>query len=63
MSTVKNEVGVWTVGEVRTLRKLFSNRSNREVAMTLDRSPKSVERKAARLGLVKTKKYLRTLGR
>ena len=54
---------VWTNGEVRTLRKIFGNTSNRSVATALDRSPKAVERKASKLGLTKTKKYLRSLGR
>jgi len=53
----------WSVGEVRTLRKLFGNNSNREVAVALDRTPKAVERKASKLGLAKTKRYLRSLGR
>ena len=54
---------VWTVGEVRTLRKLFGNRPNGAVAVALDRTPKAVERKASKLGLSKTKKYLSSLGR
>lgn len=54
---------IWTKEEVRTLKSLFRNQSNFEVAQTLQRTPKSVERKASRLGLTKTKKYLRTLGR
>lgn len=53
----------WTREEIRTLRSLFRNRSNTEVANMLDRTPKAVERKAAKLGLTKTKKYLRSLGR
>lgn len=53
----------WTREEVKTLRQIFRNSSNVEVAKVLERSPKSVERKAARLNLKKTKKYLRKLGR
>ena len=53
----------WTVGDVRTLRKLFGNTPNKTVAVALDRTPKAVERKASKLGLAKTKKYLRSLGR
>jgi len=65
MSTRTNvKVGTeWTVGEVRTLRKLFGNNPNAQVAVALDRTPKAVERKASKLGLAKTKKYLRSLGR
>ena len=54
---------VWTTGEVRTLKKIFGNTSNQSVAVALDRTPKAVERKASKLGLTKTKKYLRSLGR
>ncbi len=54
---------VWSRDDVRTLRTLFRNNSNVEVAVVLERTSKSVERKAAKLGLTKTKKYLRTLGR
>jgi len=53
----------WTKEDVRILRNLFRNNSTFEVAVALDRTPKSVERKAAKLNLMKTKKYLRTLGR
>lgn len=53
----------WSVEEVRTLKQLFRNNPNAEVAVVLERSPKAVERKAAKLGLKKTKKYLKTLGR
>lgn len=53
----------WTREEVRTLRNLFRNNSNVKVATALNRTPKAVERKASKLGLTKTKKYLRNLGR
>lgn len=53
----------WTKDEVKTLKQVFRGNSTAEVAKMLQRTPKSVERKAARLGLKKTKKYLRTLGR
>jgi len=53
----------WSREEVRTLKSLFRNSSNAEVAVALSRTPKAVERKAAKLGLTKTKSYLRSLGR
>ena len=53
----------WTREEVRALRKLFRTNSNQAVANVLERTPKAVERKAAKLGLFKTKKYLRALNR
>ena len=64
MSTrAKRQGSEWTVSDVRVLRKNFGNNSNTEVAQMLQRTPKSVERKAAKLGLTKTKKYLRSIGR
>ena len=53
----------WTREEIRTLRSIFRNRSNTAVATVLDRTSKAVERKASKLGLTKTKKYLRSIGR
>jgi hypothetical protein len=53
----------WTKDEIKTLKQVFRGNATAEVAKMLQRTPKSVERKAARLGLKKTKKYLRTLGR
>lgn len=53
----------WSREEVRTLRTIFRNSSNAEVATVLGRTPKAVERKASKLGLTKTKKYLRSIGR
>jgi len=53
----------WTKDEVKTLKQLFRNNATAVVATKLERTSKSVERKASKLGLKKTKKYLRTLGR
>lgn len=66
MATSRNtrrQGSVWSREEVRTLRKVFGNSPNTKVATLLQRSPKAVERKASKLGLQKTQKYLRTLGR
>ena len=62
-STTRRQGEVWSREETRTLRKVFGNNSNTTVATLLQRSPKAVERKASKLGLQKTQKYLRTLGR
>lgn len=64
MAKTQDKTGVdWTKEEIRTLKALFRNSSNAEVAATIGRTPKAVERKAAKLGLTKTKKYLRSIGR
>lgn len=61
--TFRRQGEEWTREDVRTLRNLFRNNSNTDVAAALSRTPKAVERKASKLGLTKTKKYLRSLGR
>ena len=53
----------WTREEVRTLKKFFKNKSNLFVSMILDRTPKAIERKAAKIGLRKSKKYLTLLAK
>jgi hypothetical protein len=63
VTITRRQGDVWSREDVRTLKSLFRNSSNSEVAVVLERTSKSVERKAAKLGLTKTKKYLRTLGR
>lgn len=62
-TTVKRQGEIWTREELRTLRSIFRNSSNVSVAQMLDRTPKAVERKAGKLRLTKTKKYLRSIGR
>lgn len=61
--TLNRQGEAWTREEIRTLKSVFRNRSNSEVAELLDRTPKAVERKASKLSLTKTKKYLRSIGR
>ena len=62
-NTLRRQGEDWTKDDVKTLKQLFRNNPNSVVADQLKRTPKSVERKAARLGLKKTKKYLRSMGR
>jgi len=54
--------GDWTPDEVRTLKKKFRNQSTAEVAAALNRPLEATKKKASRLKLRKTKKYLRSLG-
>lgn len=62
-TTVRRQGESWSREEVRTLRSIFRNTTNTEVAAVLQRSPKAVERKASKLGLTKSKKHLRSMGR
>ena len=55
--------GRWSGGEVKLLKRIYRNMSNRKVAAQLGRSISSVGAKASALGLRKTKKYLKSIGR
>jgi len=54
--------GVFSKNEVKILKKIFRSTSTKEVASKLNRKMKSVEVKASKLGLKKTKKYLKSVG-
>lgn len=60
-SSVKS--GAWSKAEVKQLKKAFRSQSTAEVARELGRSVNSVQAKATALGLTKTKKYLKLIGR
>jgi len=55
--------GAWSKSEVSLLRKLFPNHPTAKVAARLKRPTDAVKKKASRMGLKKTKKYLKSLGR
>ncbi len=55
--------GFWSKDDVKLLKKLFANRATPEVADQLGRSLRSVMSKSQRMGLKKSKKYLKSLGR
>jgi len=55
--------GKWTKEEIKLLKKRFPGRSTQEVADELGRSLDCTKKKASRMGLYKTKKYLKSLGR
>ena len=55
--------GSWTRDDLRQLRRLFSNRPTAAVAAELGRPTEAVKKKASRLGLKKSPKYKRSLGR
>ena len=61
--TFRRQGESWTKEEVRTLKAIFRNQSTTDVAVVLERTAKAVERKASKLNLTKTKKYLRSIGR
>ena len=55
--------GLWSKDEVKQLKKLFPNRTTKEVADQLGRSLRSVMGKSQTMGLKKSKKHLKSLGR
>ena len=55
--------GPWSKDEVKLLKKIYRSSSNADVAKKLGRSVSSVTAKARALGLSKTKKYLKSIGR
>ena len=55
--------GTWTTDDLKLLKKQFPNTATAEVAAALGRPVDAVKKKASRMGLRKTKKYMKTLGR
>ncbi len=55
--------GTWSASEAKLLKKLFSTNPTAKKAAKLGRQTDAVKKKAARMGLRKSKKYMKTLGR
>ena len=55
--------GLWTKSELGTLKKLFPNNPTAKIAAKLGRPTDAVKKKASRMGLRKSKKYMKSLGR
>ena len=54
---------LWRKQEINALKKLFPNNPTAEIAAKLGRPTEAVKKKASRMGLRKSKKYLKSLGR
>jgi len=63
MAKTKLLKGLWSKSEIALLRKLFPDNPTAKIAAKLGRSLDTVKKKASRIGLKKTKKYLKSLGR
>jgi hypothetical protein len=63
MATKKLKSGEWSKAEVGVLKKMFPVTSTPKVAAKLGRSPESVTMKARKMGLKKSAKYLKSIGR
>lgn len=55
--------GLWTRSDLTTLKKLFPNNPTAKIAAKLGRPTDAVKKKASRMGLRKSKKYMKSLGR
>ena len=55
--------GLWSKADVNLLKKLFPTNPTSRIAKQLRRKTDAVKKKASRMGLRKSKKYLKSIGR
>ncbi len=55
--------GTWSKSELGLLKKMFPNNPTAAISAKLGRPNDAVKKKASRMGLRKSKKHLKTLGR
>jgi hypothetical protein len=55
--------GSWTRDDLKQLKKLFPDRPTAQVAAELGRPTEAVKKKASRMGLRKSRRYMKSLGR
>jgi hypothetical protein len=55
--------GLWSKKELNLLTKLFPVTPTAKIAANLGRPTDAVKKKASRMGLCKSKRYLKSLGR
>lgn len=55
--------GMWSKDDLKELRRLFPTHATAEVASHLGRPTEAVKKKASRMGLRKSRNYMRSLGR
>jgi len=63
MAKKKSVKGIWTKAEITLLKKMFPNNVTVKVAAKLGRPVDNVKKKAYRMGLKKTGKHLKSVGR
>jgi len=59
----KGAKGLWLPSEVKLLKKLFSTNPTAKIAAKLGRKTDAVKKKASRMGLRKSKRYLKSIGK
>ncbi len=55
--------GMWSEKDLKTLKALFPNTPTAIVAKKVKRKVDAVKKKASRMGLRKSKRYLKSIGR
>jgi len=60
---VKYNVGPWCVMDLAALKKYFRNESTRKLAAGLNRPYTAVRKMASRLGLRKSRRHMKKLGK
>ena len=55
--------GLWSKSDLTLLKKLFPSNPTAQIAAKLGRPNDAVKKKASRMGLRKSKRYLKSLGR
>ena len=55
--------GLWSKADVNLLKKLFPTNPTSRIAKSLRRKTDAVKKKASRMGLRKSKRYLKSIGR
>ncbi len=55
--------GTWSTKDLNLLVKLFSNTPTAQIAGKLKRKTDAVKKKASRMGLKKSRRYLKSIGR
>jgi len=59
----KKRPKLWTTAEVNLLKRLFPTNPTSKIAKKLRRKTDAVKKKASRMGLRKSKRYLRSIGK
>lgn len=63
MAKKKRARGLWSAKDINLLKRLFPATPTARIAAKMGRATDAVKKKAARMKLRKSKKYLRSLGR
>jgi hypothetical protein len=63
MAKKRSPRGQWSKGDISMLKKLFPTTATSKIAKKVGRKTDAVKKKASRMGLKKSKAYLKRIGR